>query len=364
MTSVSDRTLVVGMLAVAVAGGDLAVWLLSAAPAHADGGGVGWIGLARAALSLVVGAAAAVGLWLALRQRSADVRAVNTMNLTIERRVNEIIAEAGEQLGSDTASIRLTGLFALERLAQTYPGQRQAVVNALCAYLQAPWTPPGGVPVVRSDGSPEGQAIEHGSVVDDGQELKKCPPPPEDQMQEHRVRRTAQWILLRHLAKEAPEQQRWESMIDLSGAYLGGASLYEADLRVAVLAGADLTNADLHDTDLRRADLRRVNLTKADLMYTCLTEANLEQASLQMADLAWANLNGARLSGTNLAGANLRGANLAAADLVEADLSAVYWTKETIWPLRLQREILLHSTEVETATGEVARLVRSGYRVP
>ena len=138
MTSVSDRTLVVGMLAVAVAGGDLAVWLLSAAPAHADGGGVGWIGLARAALSLVVGAAAAVGLWFALRQRSADVRAVNTMNLTIERRVNEIIAEAGEQLGSDTASIRLTGLFALERLAQTYPGQRQAVVNALCAYLQAP----------------------------------------------------------------------------------------------------------------------------------------------------------------------------------------------------------------------------------
>ena len=243
--------------------------------------------LLGAALSLVVGAAAAVGLWLALRQRSADVRAVNTMNLTIERRVNEIIAEAGEQLGSDTASIRLTGLFAaLERLAQTYPGQRQAVVNALCAYLQAPWTPPGGVPVVRPDGSPEGQAIERGSVVDDGQEVKKCPPPPEDQMQEHRVRRTAQWILLRHLAKEAPEQQRWESIIHLSGAYLGGASLYEADLRVAVLAGADLTNADLHDTDLRRADLRRVNLTKADLMYTCLPRRTSSRTSPQMADLA------------------------------------------------------------------------------
>ncbi len=37
------------------------------------------------------------------------------MKLTIERRVNEIIAEAGDQLGSDTASIRLTGLYALER---------------------------------------------------------------------------------------------------------------------------------------------------------------------------------------------------------------------------------------------------------
>ena len=163
MTSVSDRTLVVGMLAVAVAGGDLAVWLLSAAPTHPDAGSAAWIGLARAALSLVVGAAAAVGLWLALRQRSADVRAVNTMKLTIERRVNEIIAEAGDQLRSDTASIRLTGLYALERLAQTYPGHRQVVVNALCAYLQAPWTPPGGVPVARSDGSGNGLEIEHGS---------------------------------------------------------------------------------------------------------------------------------------------------------------------------------------------------------
>ena len=363
MTSVSDRTLVVGMLALAVAGGDLAVWLLSAAPAHPDAGSAAWIGLARAVLSLVVGAAAAVGLWLALRQRSADVRAVNTLKLTIDRRVNEIVAEAGDQLGSDTASIRLTGLYALERLAQTYPGHRQVVVNALCAYLQAPWTPQGGVPVARPDGSGDGHEIERGSAGEDGPQREKCTPPPEDQLQEHRVRRTAQWILLRHLAKEAPEQQRWDSMIDLSGAYLGGASLYEADLRVAVLAGADLTNADLHDTDLRRADLRQVNLTKADLMHACLTGANLEQASLQMADLAWANLNGARLSCADLTGANLRGANLAAADLVEADLSAVYWTKETIWPLRLQREILQHSTEVETAAGEVALLVRSGYRV-
>jgi hypothetical protein len=85
------------------------------------------------------------GLWLALRLRSADVRAVNTMKITIERRVNEIIAEAGDQLGNDTASIRLTGLYALERLAQTYPGHRQVVVNALCAYLQAPWMSPATV---------------------------------------------------------------------------------------------------------------------------------------------------------------------------------------------------------------------------
>ena len=160
------------------------------------------------------------------------------------------------------------------------------------------------------------------------------------------MRRTAQadCALLRHLAKEAPDQQRWESMIDLSGAYLGGASLYEADLRVAVLAGADLTNADLHDTDLRRADLRRVNLTKADLMYACLTER--EPRAGVVAD------GRPRVGQPERRPAfrdepdrrQPRRRSLTAADLVEADLSAVYWTKETSWPLRLQREILLHST--------------------
>ena len=34
--------------------------------------------------------------------------------------------------------VQLTGLYALERLAKTYPGHRQVIVNALCAYLQVP----------------------------------------------------------------------------------------------------------------------------------------------------------------------------------------------------------------------------------
>jgi uncharacterized protein YjbI with pentapeptide repeats len=231
--------------------------------------------------------------------------------------------------------------------------------------LQTPWTPPNGDPVERSDASEEGREIERDlAVIKDGRQLKNCPQPSEEQVQERRVRSTAQWILLRHLAKEAPHQLRWESMIDLSGAQLGGASLYEADLRVAVLAGADLANADLHDTDLRRADLRRVNLAKADLMHACLAGANLDQATLQRADLAWADVTGARLSGADLTGADLRAANLAGADLTEANLSAVYWTRETIWPVGLQRDILLHSTQVETEAGQVALLVQAGYRAP
>lgn len=59
------------------------------------------------------------------------------------RRVTELHTKAGEQLGSDKAPVRPAGLYALERLAQENPDQRQTVVNLLCAYLRMPYTLPG-----------------------------------------------------------------------------------------------------------------------------------------------------------------------------------------------------------------------------
>lgn len=52
-----------------------------------------------------------------------------------ERRVTDLYTKAVEQLGSADAAVRLGGLYALERVAQTNPTQRQTIVNVLCAYL-------------------------------------------------------------------------------------------------------------------------------------------------------------------------------------------------------------------------------------
>jgi hypothetical protein len=58
------------------------------------------------------------------------------------RRVTELYTKAADQLGSDKAPVRLAGLYALERLAQDNPDQRQTIINLWCAYLRMPYVPP------------------------------------------------------------------------------------------------------------------------------------------------------------------------------------------------------------------------------
>lgn len=40
------------------------------------------------------------------------------------------------------AAVRMAGLYALERLAQSHPAHRQTVVNVIRAYLRMPFDPP------------------------------------------------------------------------------------------------------------------------------------------------------------------------------------------------------------------------------
>ncbi|MFF3865065.1 pentapeptide repeat-containing protein [Micromonospora sp. NPDC001898] len=71
---------------------------------------------------------------------------VHTEADAAERRVTELYTKAVEQLGSPDAAVRLGGMYALERVAQTNIGQRQTVVNVLCAYLRMPYSPPDTLP--------------------------------------------------------------------------------------------------------------------------------------------------------------------------------------------------------------------------
>lgn len=81
------------------------------------------------------------------QQQAADTRAhlervaAATEADARERRTIDLYTKAADQLGSDKAPVRLAGVYALERLAQDNPGQRQMVVNLLCAYLRMPFEP-------------------------------------------------------------------------------------------------------------------------------------------------------------------------------------------------------------------------------
>jgi hypothetical protein len=47
--------------------------------------------------------------------------------------------EAASQLGHDKAAVRLAGVYAMSRLADDWPAERQTCIDVLCAYLRLPW---------------------------------------------------------------------------------------------------------------------------------------------------------------------------------------------------------------------------------
>lgn len=46
---------------------------------------------------------------------------------------------AASQLGHDKAAVRLAGVYAMSRLADDWPEERQTCIDVLCAYLRLPW---------------------------------------------------------------------------------------------------------------------------------------------------------------------------------------------------------------------------------
>ncbi|GAB3153719.1 pentapeptide repeat-containing protein [Amycolatopsis stemonae] len=108
----------------------------------------------KTAFGVGAGAGGVFALWLATRrQRTLELQLAETTRVAgvterdlEERRVTELYTKAVEQLGSDKPPVRLGGLYALERLGQDNPKQRQTIVNVLCAYLRMPFDgPPAGL---------------------------------------------------------------------------------------------------------------------------------------------------------------------------------------------------------------------------
>lgn len=172
----------------------------------------------KVASGIAVGGGGLFALYLAARrQRTQEKELAHTEEDAAARRVTDLYATSVEQLGSDKAPVRLGGLYALERLAQDNPTQRQTIVNVLCSYLRMPFEPP-------DNKTPEGDRTAHLAAV-----------------QEREVRLTAQRILAAHQRPELPDH--WPGVhLDLSGATLvdvnfSDCELYEAKFRETVFTG-------------------------------------------------------------------------------------------------------------------------------
>lgn len=226
-----------------------------------------------AGLLVVVGAAAA---W---RQ----------VHITREGQITERFTRAVDQLGSENTSIRIGGVYALERIARNSAADRDTIQWLLGAFVRnnAPW------PV----GAPDGP--QHPTETVD------------EQLPWMRVRAPDIQAAMGVLGRRAPSpdtQTIYLSRVDLRSialrsARLTGAQLRYSNLARAVLVGAQLDGSDLTAADLRGTRLERTRLTNANLSNADLQGANLHGADLTLADLRGANLSGAILDGTVLTGA-------------------------------------------------------------
>ncbi|UJW28760.1 pentapeptide repeat-containing protein [Saccharothrix sp. AJ9571] len=223
-------------------------WLLLASGATRE-----QLDAVRTAGALGIGFGGAVGLWLAIRrQRSTELdllqkyedhelavrAATHAEHDARERRITDLYLKAVEQRGSPQAMLRHGGLYALERLAQDNPSQRQTIVDVVCAYLRAPdallrrpTTRRLGVrrPLLKSASTRAATAKADTRVAPARCDLEI------EARNEREVRLTAQRLLARHLRPvrdQASTPTYWEDIaLDLTGAVLTDFDLTECHLR-------------------------------------------------------------------------------------------------------------------------------------
>jgi uncharacterized protein YjbI with pentapeptide repeats len=209
--------------------------------------------------------------------------------------VTDAFGTAITQLGDANLDVRLGGIYALERIARTSPGDRQAIEEVLAHFVR--------------------NRTEHATT-----------------------RATDVNTALLVLGRRSPtggilalDRARLHD-VRLRYARLVGADLHYANLDGANLFGADLSDADLTGASLRSTVLVEASLHRADLRDAVLTGAVAGHLDLRAADLSRADLSNAYLDHAWLNQADLRATDLTGATLSNADLTGAVVDDDTRWP--------------------------------
>ena len=334
-------TLIASILLIAI----IAIWVLSP---------VGLWAIRDYGLLLAAVVAFPLAFWrsrVAERQADAAHRQVEAAQSQVEaahRQVeaaqqdlmNERYQKGAEMLGSDVLSVRLGGIYALQRLAVEHPQQYHIqIMQLLCAYARHPTRDESEAAVGEEVDPPTELRQDVQAVLT---AISSC------HASQLELERTAGF----HLDIRSGNL----SHADLVHANLSGADLRKTDLSCADLSGADLSDAELLATTFSQAELWRANLSRADLRDANLHGTILREANLRDAILAKANLSGADLKGADMSQANLISVILTQAILVGANL-----TKAVLWNADLLganiRDANLSNTQFSTNTGHRSQTV-------
>jgi len=265
-------------------------------------------------LALIV--AAAIGIPLlyvrTVAANKAAKAAVAQAKTAEQGHITDRFTAAVEQLGSDKMTVRLGGIYALERIFKDSRRDNWTIMETLTAFVRerAPWPPWQAV----SSEEPEERAEPTGMVIRPATDIQ-----------------AALTVLGRREVRVYREELE------------GG-------------------RFDLATTDLRCADLRRAHLMRARLWGANLERASLEEAHLERADLSTAYLDRAGLRGAHLEGAALSGAHLTRTDLRETHLEGANLQGAHLEGVYLDEAVGLTKEQLAEAYGDENTIVQPGLR--
>ena len=205
-------------------------------------------------------------------------------NIAQESLRHDRYQRGAEMLGSEILSVRLGGIYALQRLAEEYPEDYHIqVMELLCAFVRTP-TEKG-----RGDSSYLGHE-DDAPLREDVQAVMTA-----------LGKRSA-------MGKSLEEEQGF--ILDLHGADLTGVDLsdylHEPDFQYADLTGAKLAKADLEGTCFAGAKLNGAKLTRAYCRGTEFKTAALNEAQMDRIDAEYAFFNQAFLLNVDFSHACLK----------------------------------------------------------
>ncbi|SES29145.1 Uncharacterized protein YjbI, contains pentapeptide repeats [Streptomyces sp. yr375] len=240
-------------------------------------------------------------------------QANETLGLSRREQVATTYGETVDRLGDDSINVRVSSIYALQRIMRDSPSEQPRIVKILSSYVR-----------------------EHAKMP-----VKKTA----DRLRKNQKTRPAEDVAaaLEVLGSRTPTVEG-DPYINLRETFLVGADL----------SALDLSNTDLRDADLSRADLRNgtyesvwfdkarmegAMLSSSDFLNSLFTDTDLTGAWLDGAQLTGVSLTGANLTGayamsaddgnaTLLDGADLTGANLTRADLTDASLVSADFEKD------------------------------------
>ena len=269
-------------------------------------------------------AAALIGLPLAFwRSTTADrqsntaleqsTTAITQVGIASQGLLNERYQKGAEMLGGSVLTVRLGGIYALQRLAEERPDDYHIqIMNLLGAFVRQP---------TQSD------IARDGPVAMDVQEAMNA-------------------IVHRSHAGHQIERDA-EYVLDLSGANLIGVNLEDANLSGAMLDGtywgtASLAGVDLSDTSLNHASF-----------FAGRSQMEIHRAKMRRADLTDAGLSDVRLVDVDLSGAHLDRAILSRATLTRTDMTDASLTETVLNGARFVNVKGLDQQELTRATADI-----------